>query len=848
MRAPVARDRTKSEHVACVRGVRWKAEDDSFVILDLADGYTAHGAAAAGSFLPGTLYRFMGRWKNSDRWGDQFHFTSFAIHGFSGRAGVVAYLTKTCEGIGERTADKLWSQYGGLAVQVLREQPDQVVADGLLREDIARAAAQDLESEKHLERTRIDLFGLLNGRGFHGKLLNQAISKWGVKAPEMIRRDPFKLLGMAGAGFKRCDRLWRELGLPLDRLKRQLYAALNEIGNDRDGHTWLPAVRAAECVVNAVGEGARPKQALLLGRRAGKLRARKDADGGVWVALAARAEAERRIADGIRRLCATGRVEWPTNIPVSQADGDGLPSAHQVEELRKATAAAVGCLIGGPGTGKSHSVAFLIRSAVQRVGPDNVAVCAPTGKAAVRMTQALAAAGIDLRATTIHQLLEIGRNGHDGAGWGFLRNRDNPLDQRYVFADETSMQDTGLMADLFDACQGGLYLPAQPEIRVAAGETIPARCRRCGRVLTTPESRAIGYGPECARRVSPMDYRPACGELATEEVVIPALPEVRSAGTHLLFIGDPHQLPPVGHGAPLRDLIAAGVATGELTEVRRNAGRIVFACRDIKANRPAEFSPRIDLEAAEPENLRLVECKAAETADVVVDLLSRGIRGFHPVWETQVIVALNEKGACNRVDLNGRLQKLLNPAGQEAPKQRFRAGDKIICLRNGWLRPCFPRRDGMQPDQEADAGNYQDLPGGGNEVYCANGEIGRVVAVAEKSIVCRFGESPTLVRVGTVRDKADDGSGGDASDFDLGYAVTGHKMQGSQAPCVVIVADSAAASVAAREWWYTSLSRASKLCVVVGARETFSAQAAKVTLVRRKTFLAETIREAAHAN
>jgi exodeoxyribonuclease V alpha subunit len=788
VRAAVARDRTKVEHVALVREVRFprpnQPQDGGFVILELTDGFSAHGNAHPSQFAPGIQYRFMGRWKNDPKWGDQFAFTSFTVHGFSGRAGVVNYLAKTCEGIGEKTADRLWTAYGTHAVEILRTDPGRPVADGLLRDDVARAAAEDLEREKHLEHTRIELHDLLHGRGFHGRLLMQAILKWGAKAPAVIRRDPFKLLGLAGAGYKRCDKLWRELGLPLDRLKRQLYAALNEIAQDRDGHTWISADRARDCLIAAVGaDGAQPKRALKLGIRAGKLAARRDpADGAIWVSLQHRAEAERRIADGIKRLCwaadATGGgtgVLWPDSIPVSQADGDALPSAHQAEELRKAFLAPVGCFTGGPGTGKTHTLAFALRQLVARHGLSQVAVAAPTGKAAVRATQALVAAGLTIRATTIHQLLEIGRNGHDGGGWGFLRNRDNPLDVAFLVIDESSMIDTSLMADVLDAC---------------------------------------------------------------------------ADGTHVLFVGDPYQLAPVGHGAPLRDIIAARVPTGELTEVRRNAGRIVLACRDIKAGRPVEFSPRTDLDAEVPENLRLVERPGDQTADAVCSLLGAGVKGFHPTWQTQVIVALNDKGACSRNDLNSRLQKLLNPDGYAHPKCRFRVGDKVICLKNTWLRVCVPVCGGLSAEAECDAGNYREL-GKDNELYCANGEIGRVVAVGEKGFIARMGESDHLLHVGAKKkDDGDDadGAGEKASaagtDFDWAYAVTGHKMQGSQAPCVIIVADEAATGVAAREWWYTSLSRASKLCVVVGPGATVQKQAARVALVRRKTFLAETIREA----
>lgn len=772
---PMAKDRTKCEHVARVSRTKWESPEGDYVMLELNDGMTAKGNASSADFLPGTTYRFMGRWRSNDRYGDEFHFTSFTIFSFAGRAGIVAYLSKTCEGIGQKKADKLYEVYGHEAVKVLREDPERVTADALLSADVAADASDDLQRDKHLEQTRIDLHELLHGRGFHGRIFNQAIGKWGAKAPSTIRRDPFKLMGMAGAGFKRCDQLWQHLGLPLHRLKRQMYAAINVINQDRDGHTWIPANKAAEAVRSAVGEGANPKRALRLGIRAGRLACCKDSAGEVWVALAGRADAERRIAEGIKRLTSAGVSHWPDSVPVSAVEKDGLPSQHQADEIRKATLAPVGCFIGGPGTGKTHSLSFALKEVIRTFGADNVAVCAPTGKAAVRATQSLSARGLDILATTVHSLLGIGRNGHDGAGWGFEHDMDNPLTPRVIVVDESSMKDTNLMASLFDAC---------------------------GKV------------------------------------------------SHVLFVGDPHQLPPVGHGAPLRDLIAAGIPTGELTEVRRNAGRIVVACQQIKDGQPVEFSPRIDLTAEFPENLRHIETTGPGAADAVVKILSAGVKGFHPVWQTQVIVALNEKGNCSRTDLNDRLQQLLNPAGIQHPKCKFRVDDKMICTKNSFLRPVVPTMHGeMSEAQRADATFYRDL-GKENEVYCANGEIGRIIAVGEKSCVARFGESDTIVRIGMGKsddDEADDTGGkkkasGGMGDFDLAYAVTCHRMQGSESPCVIVVLDESAGSVANREWHYTACSRASKLCVLVGPRSAFDKQVSKPALVRRKTFLAETIR------
>src|SRR6202011_4956641 len=125
------------------------------------------------------------------------------------------------------------------------------------------------------EDTRIDLFGLFAGRGFHGKLIEAAITMWGVRAPSVIKRNPFALLSMPSAGFKRCDKLWADLGLPKDSLKRQTLCALNELRTERNGDTWVKATDLAAKLREMI-PSADPLKAFRLGLRSRKLKKYRD--------------------------------------------------------------------------------------------------------------------------------------------------------------------------------------------------------------------------------------------------------------------------------------------------------------------------------------------------------------------------------------------------------------------------------------------------------------------------------------------------------------------------------------------------------------------------------------------
>lgn len=773
------KDRTRREHVGQMDRVVWAADDESACILRMKDGSSLIGPAAASQFNPGTLYRFIGRWEpaRDPKYGEQFRFSTYFVHGHATPDAVIRYLSKVCRNVGEVTARALYQQYQADAPRMLREEPEKVAAAGILSADAAKEAAADLAKLARFEATRIDLAGLFAGRGFAGKLLDRCISKWGAKAPEIVKRNPFAMVvsKLPSCGFKRTDKLYLDLGLPPASLKRSAMAAWHAMREDRTGSTWLDARDVAAALKDLIPM-ADPAKSLRLLIRAGWARVRRD--GALrFVAPTERADAEQRVAHAVKRLNRVPSL-WPTSR--LEPGADGLPSGHQVAELRLATRLPVGCFVGGPGSGKTTVLAFLLKLLIQEHGSEAVAVVAPTGKAAVRAGESLRARGLDIAATTIHRLLEIGRNGHDGDGWGFQRNRCNPLEVRFIVVDEDSMVDTSLKADLLDACPDG---------------------------------------------------------------------------THVLFVGDPYQLPPVGHGAPLRDLLASeSVSRGELTEIRRNAGSIVRACASIKAGTPVEFPASLDLDGPDKLNLKLIECAQPDVPRAVEDLL-KALARFDRVWETQVITGLNDKSDASRTKLNARLARLLNPDGKDARGNPFRVGDKIICKRNASLKVVVPTSRLVDMSMASNAGWYQrPAPGGGTpaEWYVANGEIGRVVAVDARHSVARFGGADVpLVEVPVGKPPPqDDGdrplTDGEVSlDFQPAWAITVHSSQGSEWPCVVCAIDDAASQVADRNYWYTAISRARSLCILVGPHGVFDRQVRRQAINRRRTFLADMLQDGA---
>lgn len=124
--------------------------------------------------------------------------------------------------------------------------------------------------------------------------------------------------------------------------------------------------------------------------------------------------------------------------------------------MRAALRGNIGLLTGGPGTGKTHTSSVIVKAALS-IGL-NVGAVAPTGKAAVRITEAMEERRLGIVAETIHSALQPTRVGYDGHGWTFRHCEDDPLPYDFLLCDETSMVDLELMSKLLGGCQVGTQI------------------------------------------------------------------------------------------------------------------------------------------------------------------------------------------------------------------------------------------------------------------------------------------------------------------------------------------------------------------------------------------------------
>jgi exodeoxyribonuclease V alpha subunit len=618
-------------------------------------------------------------------------------------------------GLGRRTAAEL----PGAGIV----SPDDVTADRLMKlPRVGRQRAERLFSSFLSAQPTYEVVGLLVGAGLEARLAAGVADTLGPDAARRLKDDPWALLGLTGVNLLDADRLAIALLPGADRQdsrRGRAIVGLTLRTATRDGHTVLPA----DLVVAALrAEGfADPAAAVVAAVESGDVLEHEppepedpeeEPDPALRsLSLARYGMAEEAVAENVQRLMVTAE---PIADPVSvRSVSKGLDKA-QAAAVGQTLTAGVSLLTGGPGTGKSRTVAAIVQ--LLRKKGTEVALAAPTGRAAKRLEELT-----DHPAVTVHRLL-----GAQGTTGGFSRNEEWPLDAEVVVVDEASMLDVELTAALLEACPDG---------------------------------------------------------------------------THLLLVGDPAQLPSIGPGHVLGDLIDSGVVpVTELTTLYRQAEGGAIA-RLATAVRQGELPP---VDSPDREVVVVPATGSAEAARRVVQLVTDSIPralGINP-GGVQVVTPVH-RGPAGTIELNKALKAKLNPG--EGTVFGFDVGDRVVAT-----------------------ANHLDLEPTG----FANGEVGVVTGTGDGSLNVDFSSGPVTV------------TGSALPDLRHGWAITVHRAQGSEWPGVVVCLPPEAGGMLSRPLVYTALTRAQQHLSIVHASGAALARAVREVDVRpRRTRLASLLAE-----
>ncbi len=707
-----------------VSRVVYSNPENHWTVLRLAVEGRPRDVAVVGTMFgvrEGEQLRVWGDWVQDPRYGRQLRATRYEVVLPATAAGIEKYLgSGMIPGIGPKTAKLLVRRFGDKTFEVIDKSPHRLEQlKGIGKKKIARL----LKSWRSQTALR-DTLSFLLGLGMSPALAARIHKHYGPEAAARVRANPYDLAqDVWGIGFLTADRIARQLEIAADdpaRLRAGLVHTLKEARSD--GHVCLPKEVLLQGATRLLGID----EALLVEQIAhleGTGRLYTDSADGEPVYLPDLYAAERRAAEGLIELLDADRTRLPdaqVELLVRQAETRlGIELAPgQRDAVHMALASRVAVITGGPGTGKTTIVRALVH-ALEGMR-ESVALAAPTGRAAKRLSESTGA-----EARTIHRLLEWQPN--DAA---FGRDEHNPLEVDAVVLDEVSMVDI----KLFDS------------------------------VL----------------RAMPHDGR-------------------------LVLVGDVDQLPSVGPGAVLRDVIDSDtLPVSRLTDIFRQAeGSFITANahRILAGDLPESPDAGVQsdfywIEQDDPEAIRNIICR------MIADRIPKAF-GLDSRGDVQVLTPMH-RGPLGAEGLNEMLGALLNPG---RGRHRLAPGDKVMQIKNNYDKDVF------------------------------NGDVGFVDRYAddEKTLLVAFDDGD--------RRRIRHYEPADQDQLVPAWAITIHKSQGSEYPAVVVPLHTQHYMMLRRNLVYTAVTRGKRLVVLVGSRKALSIAVGAGNVRRRHGRLAARLRE-----
>ena len=663
--------------------------------------------------LPGEQIRTTGYWKENARYGGRdFQVEGYEVTEPQDVLAIRRYLASgMVEQIGPKMAERLVERFGVRTLDVIEQEPHRLRDVPGIGPTRAAAISEAWKKQRKIKTIMVFLHGLGVSSAFAAKIYK----KYGDRAEETIRTNPYVLTEIDGIGFIKADQVARNMGVAVTSARRVQAGVVYSLKEATDGgHCFLPpgALHSAACKILKVDVELVDAAVRALGKTKRLELVMEGGDlAGVYLSEMRKKELE------VARLTValSGAKSQPVELDRTAAEsGLGVAlSDEQWEAVKVAVGGRVTVITGGPGTGKTTIIRAVLNVLKQNGG--EVLMAAPTGRAAKRMEETT-----DHPAETIHRLLKFSPD----QGW--RRNQDNPLGCRTLILDEVSMVDLELA------------------------------------------------------------YR-----------VLSAL----RVGTRLVLVGDVDQLPSVGAGAFLRDVIdSTTVRVCWLRTIFRQAqgSLIVTNAHLVNAGEKMQLEPgpgqNRDLEYVEAE-------EPEEVLDAVMGLL-RELRdqGRNLLADVQVLTPMH-RGPIGTAGLNEAMQAALNRDGQEAMKRQgglsLRVGDRVMQMRNDYDLQVF------------------------------NGDVGRVASVEAKPYVLRVQYPDQLVEYGRTQ----------AWNLVLAYAATIHKSQGSEYPVVILVLHRSHFVMLARNLFYTGLTRGKEQVYLVGQRRAIGRAVSNASPVQRHTRL-----------
>ena len=684
-------------------------------------------------------------------YGEQFKIATFEKTMPTTPEALEKYLSNgSFKGVGPATAKKIVNTFGKDTINVIKLEPQKLTQiKGISKEKALEITEQFVANWEIWQ-----IVGFLDKFGIGPQSAEGVYKKLGEGALERISENPYILVDVASkVNFEKVDRIAMEMGVEESNYKRirsGIKYGLEKIGlNGNSCVLYDNLIKYEQDLlrvdINNIEEAIiqmKAKEEIVLEDRP---------DGKEWVYSKNFYEAEKNIAEkivGLRNADNVKRIRTlREDLRIIEDNIDIELSEKQREAIESINEHNVCIITGGPGTGKTTIIKAIIEL-YKKHGMKPV-LCAPTGRAAKRMTETT---GED--AKTLHRLLELAGMSDDTDNFN-TNLLVTPIDGDIIIVDEASMIDMFLMNYLLKAI-----------------------------------------------------YK----------------------GTKLVLVGDTDQLPSVGPGSILKDIIdSKQVQTITLNQIFRQAAKSKIIVNAHRVNEGENFiSGNVKETQIDEENIELLddffyinEANQEKIQQTIVSLCKGRLKKFgnYDFFSNIQVITPTKKGKLGTKELNVLLQKELNPEEVDKDEKefgeiKFREQDRVMQTKNNY---------NLLWEKDNDRTFRKEL---GNGIF--NGELG---------IIDRINKEEKTVRV-----KFDDGKIATYDNTDLdqlehAYAITVHKSQGSEFDVVILVASQSAPMLLTRNLIYTAMTRAKKLLIVIGPQSVVSYMIQNNTTRQRNTGL-----------
>ena len=611
------------------------------------------------------------------------------------------------KGIRESTAMKIIDRFGEKSFDILQFEPERLAEI----KGISLEKAKKIGKEYNRQCSTRALIMNLSKYGLKTNECLFAFDKFGDDAVQLIEENPYILCeGDGKISFERAEQIASSLPLkPKSQYRTEAGILYVLSHNFRNGHTCVPLEKLYLPSCDLLNETRDNIEIAIDNLKNNKKIIIAKIKEKEFVFLPEAYHAEKAISNRIKVLLKfppENPIDVKSHIEKLEKTCEIKYAEKQKEAIIKAVNRGILILTGGPGTGKTTTLNGII-TMFEKDRLD-IALCAPTGRAAQRMTETTGR-----KATTIHRLLEVEWGTSDKPA--FKRNLRNPLDCQAVIVDEMSMVDIFLFESLIEA--------------------LPFGCR-------------------------------------------------------LIMVGDSDQLPPVGAGNVLKDLIDCEMLpVVQLNEIFRQS----LESNIVRNAHAIVNGEKIQTDYKDGDFYVLQRHYPLDAVRTIKDLYTKRLKDAYnldPTTQIQVLCP-SKKGDTGTMNLNKVLQDEINPPSSEKSEYNtgyriFRVGDKVMQTKNNYNI------------------HWESYDEEGDGIF--NGDIGFIESIdlRRDAIVIDFnGRRATYTKE-------------QLTEVELAYAVTVHKSQGSEFDAVIVPVISVNSKLCYRNLLYTAVTRAKRLLILVG--------------------------------